>query len=127
MTYPKAGSASESIDEAGAALINKCMAFQSGSGLSTTLVNRTIENEGATPFAKADRTGSTLGYTVERDNALGLVPLLALDCTYEKWDIRDAKKLAKFQVEEANKSEGLPLCPRKADKAFSDSGSFVSF
>eukprot|EP00531_Pseudo-nitzschia_arenysensis_P010368 CAMPEP_0116135678 /NCGR_PEP_ID=MMETSP0329-20121206/11318_1 /TAXON_ID=697910 /ORGANISM="Pseudo-nitzschia arenysensis, Strain B593" /LENGTH=437 /DNA_ID=CAMNT_0003630493 /DNA_START=166 /DNA_END=1479 /DNA_ORIENTATION=- len=104
MTYPKAGSSSESLDEQGASLINKCLAFNSGSGLSTTLINRTIENEGAMPFAKADRTSATLGYTVEPDNALGLVPLLALDCTLEKWDVRDAIKLAKFQVSEANKS-----------------------
>jgi len=104
MTYPKAGSSSESLDEQGAALINKCLAFNSGSGLSTALVNRTIENEGAMPFSKADRTSATLGYTVEPDNAVALVPLLALDCTFEKWDVRDAKKLAKFQIEEANKS-----------------------
>lgn len=104
MTYPNAGSASESLDEHGAALINKCLAFSSGSGLSTTLVNRTIENEGATPFAKADRISATLGYTVEPDNALGLIPLLALDCTLEKWDVRDAKKLANYQIAEANKS-----------------------
>jgi len=104
MTYPKAGSSSESLDESGAALINKCLAFNSGSGLSTVLINRTIENEGAMPFAKADRTSATLGYTVEPDNALGLVPLLALDCTLEKWDVRDAIKLAKFQIDEANKS-----------------------
>lgn len=104
MTYPKAGSSSESLDEQGAALINKCLAFNSGSGLSTALINRTIENEGAMPFAKADRTSATLGYTVEPDNALGLVPLLALDCTMEKWDVRDAIKLANFQIAEASKS-----------------------
>jgi len=104
MTYPKAGSASESLDEEGAALINKCLAFRSASGLSTVLVNRTIENEGAMPFSKADRRSATLGYTVEPNNALGLIPLLALDCSFEKWDVRDAKKLAKFQVSEANKS-----------------------
>jgi len=104
MTYPKAGSASENLDEEGAALINKCLAFRSGSGLSTALVNRTIENEGAIPFSKVDRRSATLGYTVEPNNALGLVPLLALDCTFEKWDVRDAKKLAKFQIDEASKS-----------------------
>ena len=109
MTYPKAGSGSESLDEHGAALINKCMAFRSGSGLSTALVNRTIENQGAMPFAKADRTSATLGYTVEPDNALDLIPLLALDCTMEKWDVRDAIKLAKYQIGEANKSVEVVL------------------
>jgi predicted Zn-dependent peptidase len=109
MTYPKAGSGSEMLGEEGAALINKCLAFNSGSGLSTILINRTIENEGATPFATADRTAATLGYTVEPENAVGLVPLLALDCTFEKWDVRDAKKLADFQIAEANKSVEIVL------------------
>lgn len=109
MTYPKAGSASEGLDEEGAALVNKCLAFSGGSGLSTTLVNRTIENEGAIPFASADRTGATLGYTVEPDNAVDLVPLLALDASLEKWDVRDAKKLAAYQVGEANKSVEVVL------------------
>jgi predicted Zn-dependent peptidase len=109
MTYPKAGSASESIDEQGAALINKCLAFNTGSGLSTVMINRTIENEGAIPFAEAGRTSSTLGYTVEPDNAVGLVPLLATDCTFEKWDVRDAKQLAAYQTAEANKSAQILL------------------
>jgi predicted Zn-dependent peptidase len=109
MTYPKAGSGSEMIGETGAALVNKCLAFNSGSGLSTILINRTIENEGATPFATADRSGATLGYTVEPENAIGLVPLLALDCTFEKWDVRDAKALAGYQISEANKSVEIVL------------------
>jgi len=103
MTYPKAGSSSESLGEEGAALINKCLAFRSGSGLSTTVINRTIENEGATPFATVNRTGATLGYTVEPRHAIGLIPLLATSCAFEKWDIRDAKKLANYQMGEANK------------------------
>lgn len=109
MTYPKAGSGSEMLGEEGAALINKCLAFNSGSGLSTILINRSIENEGATPFASADRSGATLGYTVEPENAIGLVPLLALDCTFEKWDVRDAKALAGYQTSEANKSVEIVL------------------
>ena len=109
MTYPKAGSGSEMLGEHGAALINKCLAFNSGSGLSTVLIHRSIENEGAAPFATADRNGATLGYTVEPDNALSLVPLLATDCTMEKWDVRDAKKLASYQVDEANKSAQVVL------------------
>lgn len=109
MTFPKAGSASEGLEEVGAALINKCLAFNSGSGLSTILINRTIENQGAIPFATADRTAATLGYTVEPENAVGLVPLLALDCTFEKWDVRDAKKLAGVQTAEANQSVQIVL------------------
>ena len=109
MTYPKGGSGSEMLGEQGAALINKCLAFNSGSGLSTVLINRSIENEGATPFADADRNAATVGYTVEPDNAVGLVPLLATDCTFEKWDVRDAKKLASYQTAEANKSAQIVL------------------
>lgn len=109
MTYPKAGSSSDPLGAEGAALINKCLAFRSASGLSTTMINRTIENEGATPFAKVDRTGATLGYTVEPNNALGLIPLLATDCAFEKWDVRDAKKLANYQMGEANKSVEVVL------------------
>lgn len=109
MTFPKGGSGSEGLGEEGAALINKCLAFNSGSGLSTILINRTIENEGAIPFATADRQFATLGYTVEPDNAVGLVPLLALDCTFEKWDVRDAIKLANYQVSEASKSVQIVL------------------
>lgn len=109
ITYPKAGSGSEELGEQGAALINKCLAFNSGSGLSTIMINRTIENEGAMPFASADRTSAVLGYTVEPDNAVGLVPLLATDCTFEKWDVRDAKTLAAYQIGEANKSAQVVL------------------
>lgn len=109
MTYPKAGSGSEGLGEQGAALINKCLAFNSGSGLSTIVINRAIENEGAVPFAFADRTKATLGYTVEPANAVGLVPLLATDCTFEKWDVRDAQILAGYQVNEASKSAQIVL------------------
>jgi hypothetical protein len=118
ITYPKAGSGAEMLGEEGAALINKCLAFKSGSGLSTILINRSIENEGATPFATADRTGATLGYTVEPENAIGLVPLLALDCTFEKWDVRDAKALAAYQVSEANKSVEIVLTEQIYSAAF---------
>lgn len=104
MTYPKAGSGSEELGESGAALINKCLAFNSGSGLSTIMIQRSIENEGAVPFSSVDRNSATVGYTVEPDNAVGLIPLLATDCTFEKWDVRDAKNLAAYQVAEANKS-----------------------
>jgi predicted Zn-dependent peptidase len=109
MTYPKGGSGSEMLGEQGCALINKCLAFNSGSGLSTILINRSIENEGAAPFASTDRHSAVLGYTVEPDSALTLVPLLATDCTFEKWDVRDAKKLARFQIGEANKSAQIVL------------------
>jgi predicted Zn-dependent peptidase len=109
ITYPKAGSGSEGLGDQGAALINKCLAFNSGSGLSTIVINRSIENEGAAPFASADRYSASVGYTVEPDNAVGLIPLLATDCTFEKWDVRDAVKLAAYQTKQANKSAQIVL------------------
>jgi predicted Zn-dependent peptidase len=118
MTFPKGGSGSEGLGEQGAALINKCLAFNSGSGLATILINRTIENEGAIPFATADRKCAKLGYTVEPDNAVGLVPLLALDCTFEKWDVRDAIKLANYQISEASKSVEIVLTEQIFSAAF---------
>jgi predicted Zn-dependent peptidase len=111
MTYPKAGSAEEMLDEQGAALINKCLAFKSGSGMSTLVINRTIENAGSggIPFATANRRGATLGFTVSPDQATALLPLLAIDCSFEKWDMRDAKKVASVICEDAATSAQIVL------------------
>jgi predicted Zn-dependent peptidase len=109
ITYPKAGSASEMMNEQGAALINKCMAFRSGSDMSTLKINRTIEDAGGVPFVTTDRKGSTLGFTVAPENAATLVPLLAVDCSMEKWDVRDAKALAEVEAEVAGSSAQIVL------------------
>jgi len=102
LTFPRGGSSSESFDESGAALANQCMSFKSGSGLSSALVNRNLENRGAIPFTSADRYGSTIGFTTCPENASYLLPLLALETTFEKWDVNDALKTANIRVEEAN-------------------------
>lgn len=109
LTFPNAGSASESIAEEGAALANKCMAFKSGSGLSSALILRNIEDDGATPFSSAGRLGATVGFTAAPDKAARLVPLLATDCSFEKWDVRDAVKLAGSEAEEANSNAQIVL------------------
>ncbi|GAX15144.1 hypothetical protein FisN_12Lh155 [Fistulifera solaris] len=109
MTYPKAGSAGESLDEQGAALMNKCMNFKSGSGLSSILINRTIEDAGGLPFTTLNRAGASLGFTVAPELAAGLVPLLATDCTFEKWDVRDALALANTEAEVAGTSAQIVL------------------
>ena len=102
MTFPKAGSNNESLDEAGAALANKCLAFKSGFGLSNLMILRYFEDEGAVPFASAGRTSATVGFTCPRDKAPEFVPLLAAKCDFEPWDVRDAIQAAKDQAEVAN-------------------------
>lgn len=80
------------------------MAFKSGSGLSSAVICRNIESDGATPFVNASRTGTTVGYTASRDKAIRLVPLLATNSSFEKWDCVDAQKFVKIEVQNANAS-----------------------
>lgn len=101
LTFPGAGSASETMGEQGAALLNKCMAFKSGSGVSSLVLMRILEDNGAQFFSSVGRTSATVGYTATPDNAPKLISLLATNCTYEKWDLRDAKKAASIIVEDA--------------------------
>ena len=109
MTYPKAGSADEMLSEQGAALVNKCLAFNTGSGISTMMIMRNIEDDGGVPFMTAGNFGATLGFTCPPENAARLAPLLATDCSFEKWDVRDAKKLAATEVEVAKSSAQVVL------------------
>lgn len=109
LTFPTAGSSSESNFEAGAALANKCIAFKSGSGLSTALILRTLENDGATPFSSVGRDMASVGITCAPDKATRLLPLLATECTFEKWDLKDAKDAANLLVEEAQANAQLTL------------------
>jgi predicted Zn-dependent peptidase len=109
MTYPKAGSANEMLNEQGAALVNKCLAFNSGSGLSTIMIMRNIEDDGGIPFSKCGKFGATLGFTCPPENAAHLAPLLATDCSFERWDVRDALKLAKIEAEVAQSSAQVVL------------------
>lgn len=104
LTFPNAGSSSESVAEQGAALANKCLAFKSGSGLSSLLILRNLEEDGAAPFATADRHGATVGYTAAPDKAARLVPLLATTCAFEPWDVKDAKTIAGEEAKAANSS-----------------------
>mmetsp|Transcript_11177 Transcript_11177/g.20922 ORF Transcript_11177/g.20922 Transcript_11177/m.20922 type:complete len:441 (-) Transcript_11177:204-1526(-) len=104
LTFPNAGSSSESATESGAALVNKFLSFKSGSGLSSALILRNLEDSGAKPFSKASRTSATVGYTAAKDQAPRLIPLLLPTCTFEKWDVRDAQTSAKVETEQANAS-----------------------
>lgn len=109
LTFPKAGSASEQLDEQGAALTNKCLNFMSGSGLSTRLIQRTIEDQGGLPFSTVDRLNATMGFTVVPEKAMSLIPLLATDCSFEKWDVRDAKAIASKESKIASESSQVVL------------------
>ncbi|KAL7574899.1 hypothetical protein ACA910_010730 [Epithemia clementina (nom. ined.)] len=109
MTYPKAGSGEEEFHGAGAAFVNKCMAFKSGSDMSTLFIYRSIEDAGGFPFASGDRYGATLGYTVPREMASSVIHTLAVDCSFEPWDVRDAKKHASIEAEEAGNSAQIVL------------------
>lgn len=109
LTYPKAGSSNESIDEAGAALANKCLAFKSGSGLSSALIMRNFEDDGALPFATSGRTSATVGFTSAPDMAVRLVPLLATNCAFEKWDVKDAITAAAAETADATSSSQVGL------------------
>jgi hypothetical protein len=101
LTFPNAGSSSEHSGESGAALANKFLAFKSGSGLSSAVILRNLENNGASPFAVADRYSATIGYTAAPEKASFVLPLLATSCTYEKWDVKGALETAKMEVEES--------------------------
>ena len=101
LTFPNAGSSSETVSEKGAALANKCMAFKSGSGISSALILRTLEDDGASPFASVNRHSATVGFTSCPEKAEHLLPLLATTCSYEKWDVKEAIATAKFDVAEA--------------------------
>lgn len=93
VTFPGAGSASESSNEMGAALVNKYLSFKSGSSVSSLVILRTLENAGATPFTFASRMGAGMGFSMgSGDDVEGLVPLLAVECGFETWDVKDAKK-----------------------------------
>ena len=103
LTFPKAGSNNEATNETGAALANKCLTFKSGSGLSTVLIMRNLEDDGAIPFARAGRTSATVGYTCAPDKAVRLIPLLVTTCSFEKWDVRDAITEAATEADAASK------------------------
>ncbi|CAB9530912.1 Insulinase (Peptidase family M16) [Seminavis robusta] len=118
LTFPKAGSADEMLDEQGAALVNKGLAFNSGSGLSTMMIMRNIEDDGGMPFSSAGKFGATLGFTCPPENAARLAPLLATDCSFEKWDVRDARKLAATETEIAQSSAQVVLTEHLNAAAF---------
>jgi len=112
LLYPSAGSSSELTSERGAALLNKCLAFKSASSLSSLLILRNLEDAGASPFSHVGRRGAGLGFTCPPEAASRLVPLLAGELSFEKWDVRDAKRTAEVCVEAAGGNGGMVLTER---------------
>lgn len=101
LTFPGAGSSSESSSESGAALANKFLSFKSGSGLSSAVILRNLENDGASTFTAVDKSSATVGYTASKEKALRLIPLLATTSSFEKWDVKDVQKSASIASEVA--------------------------
>ncbi|KAL7496881.1 hypothetical protein ACHAWT_004980 [Skeletonema menzelii] len=109
LTFPNAGSSSEESSEAGAAIASRYLSFKSGSGLSSALIVRNIEDVGATPFSSAGRRGATVGFTAARENAAFIAPLLATQCSFEKWDVKEAQQLAAAEAAEATSNAQVSL------------------
>jgi len=118
LTFPNAGSSSEGPSEAGAAIANRYLSFKSGSGLSSALIVRNIEDVGATPFSSAGRRGATVGYTAARENAAFIAPLLATECSFEKWDVKEAQQLAAAEAAEAVSNAQVSLSDQIYAAAF---------
>ena len=118
LTFPNAGSSSEHTSEAGAALANRYLSFKSGSGLSSALIVRNLEDVGATLFSGAGRRGATLGYTAAKENATFVAPLLATatECSFEKWDVKEAQGLA---ADESSKFASKPQVRSQPDECYS--------
>ncbi len=102
LTYPSAGSSNESSSESGAALANKFLSFKSGSGLSSAVILRNLENAGAKPFSSVDKSKATVGFTAAKDQAIRLIPLIATNCDFAKWDVKDAQQAAASASKDAS-------------------------
>lgn len=118
LTYPHAGSSQEGPGEAGAALGNRYLAFKSGSGLSSALILRSLEDVGASVFASAGRRGATVGFTAARENAAFVAPLLLTECAFEKWDVKEAQDLASIEAAEASENAQVALTDQIYAAAF---------
>jgi ubiquinol-cytochrome c reductase core subunit 2 len=109
LTYPNAGSSNEGAAEAGAAIANRYLSFKSGSGLSSALILRSLEDVGASVFSSAGRRGATVGYTALKENAAFVAPLLVTECSFEKWDVKEAQELAGVEAADAASNAQVAL------------------
>ena len=111
LTFPTAGSSNEGPAEAGAAIANRYLAFKSGSGLSSALITRNLEDVGASLFSSAGRRGAT----VAREHAAYVTPLLATSCSFEKWEVKEAQALATTEAKEATSNAQVRYSQRECD------------
>ena len=56
---------------------------------------------GASVFSSAGRRGATVGYTAAKENSAFVAPLLVTDCSFEKWDVKEAQELAGVEAADA--------------------------
>ena len=68
-----------------------------------------MQDDGATPFVTSSRYGASVGFTAAKEKAIRLIPLLATVNSFEKWDVRDVKKFAAIEVDEAMTSVQMRL------------------
>ena len=115
LTFPTAGSSNEGPAEAGAAIANRYLAFKSGSGLSSALITRNLEDVGASLFSSAGRRGATVGFTAAREHAAYVTPLLATRCSFEKWEVKEAQALATTEAKEATSNAQVRYSQRECD------------
>mmetsp|Transcript_22616 Transcript_22616/g.40241 ORF Transcript_22616/g.40241 Transcript_22616/m.40241 type:complete len:426 (-) Transcript_22616:1120-2397(-) len=118
LTYPNAGSSQEGPGEAGAAIANRYLAFKSGSDLSSAIILRSLEDKGASVFSSAGRRGATVGFTAARENAAYVAPLLMTECSFEKWDVKEAQELAGVEAGEATSNAQVALTDQIYAAAF---------
>jgi len=109
LTHPLAGSSNELPGEEGASFLNECLNFRSGSGISSLMKMRSVEDQGGAPISFGSRFGSTLGYSASPDKTDFCLPLLATQCSFENWDVKDARALAATKSVEANESAQVVL------------------
>ena len=64
---------------------------------------------GATLFSSAGRRGATIGFTAMKENAAFVAPLLVTECSFEKWDVKEAQTLAGVEAAEATSNAQVRL------------------
>jgi len=118
LTHPMAGSSNELPGEEGASFLNECFNYRSGSGISSLMKMRSVEDQGGVPISFGSRFGSTLGYSASPDKTDYCLSLLGTQCSFENWDVKDARALAVTKADEANENAQVVLTENIYSAAF---------